>query len=54
MSEEYLTGRELQKKFRISKATMLRWLKAGTLKGVKVGARWRFKMSDIEAMLQPE
>jgi excisionase family DNA binding protein len=51
---EYLTGKELQEKFRISKMTMLRWLKAGTLKGVKVGARWRFKAEDIEAMHQAE
>jgi excisionase family DNA binding protein len=51
---EYLTGRELQQKFRISKMTMLRWLKTGTLKGVKVGSRWRFKAEDIEAMLRGE
>jgi excisionase family DNA binding protein len=49
-----LTGQEVRGLFRISKATYLRWIENGTLRGVKVGGQWRFREADIQAMLQGE
>ena len=46
-----LTPRETQKALGISTATYYRWLRGGTLQGVKVGGRWRFSRAHIDDLL---
>ena len=48
-----LTAAEVAETFRVSKATITRWHKAGTLRGVKVGGVLRFRRADVERLLTP-
>jgi excisionase family DNA binding protein len=36
-----------------SRPTFYRWLNEGKLKGVKIGRKWQFRRTDVEALLQP-
>ncbi len=51
-----LTADEVAEAMRVSKPTVFRWAKAGTLRPVGAGARKsiRFRRSDIEALLTPK
>src|SRR4051794_2115997 len=35
-----------------TRPTFYRWLRAGTIAGIKVGRQWRFRASDIERFLE--
>ena len=37
---------------KVHKNTLLRWLTDGTIKGFKVGSRWRIKKEEIDRILQ--
>jgi general secretion pathway protein E len=37
-----------------TRPTFYRWLRAGTVKGVKIGRQWRFRREDIERFLRGE
>ncbi len=37
-----------------TRPTFYRWLRAGTVKGVKIGRQWRFRRDDIERFLKGE
>src|SRR3954463_14805148 len=37
-----------------TRPTFYRWLRAGQVKGVKVGRQWRFRRADIERFLNGE
>lgn len=52
MAFETLTSGEVLDILKISRSTLHLWLKAGKLKGYKVGRRWLFKRSEIEAMIE--
>lgn len=46
-----LGASDVQRMLGISPATYYRWLREGRLPGVQVGRRWRFRRSDVEALL---
>jgi excisionase family DNA binding protein len=50
--ERYLSPDDVAKKLNISPLTVRRWLKAGKMKGVRVGRLWRVRESDLEAFLK--
>lgn len=46
---DILTAKECQQLLKISKNSMLRYLKTGEIEGFKIGSRWRiYKFSVIE------
>lgn len=49
--DKLLTLKETAKILRVSERTIMRYLKAGKLKGSKVG-KWRIKESDLERFLK--
>lgn len=51
-SETLLTREETMKKFGISSATIWRWKKCGYLVPVRVGSMDRYRLSDINDILQ--
>ena len=51
--EKLLTVKDAAKVLLVKPTTVREWLKAGKLKGVKVGNRlWRVRESELEAFLQ--
>jgi excisionase family DNA binding protein len=52
MSEEILlTPDEVAERLKISRFTVMDYLRAGRIKAVKVGRLWRIKESDLRAFL---
>jgi excisionase family DNA binding protein len=51
--EIMFTTDEALQYLRISRSTMYRLIEDGTLKGHKVGAKWRFFKSDLKASINP-
>jgi excisionase family DNA binding protein len=51
--EDLLTTRQLQDLLKVDRITIYRMLADGRLHGVKVGQQWRFKVSEVEALLDP-
>jgi excisionase family DNA binding protein len=49
---DLLTVRQLQDLLQLDRTTIYRMLKDGRLQGIKVGGRWRFERSAIEAWLR--
>lgn len=50
--EELLTREDTMKKFGISSATIWRWKKCGYLVPIKVGSMDRYRLTDINALLE--
>jgi len=46
-----LTPEETARRLRLSRRTIIAWLQAGRLRGLKVGNRWRVRLEDLEALL---
>lgn len=54
-ADDLLTTTEVAEKYRVNRATVVRWLNNGQLTGIKVGPRtYRYRRADVEALLQPE
>lgn len=54
LQDEFYTLAETARLLKVSKDTVRRWLKAGTLKGIRPGGPklgWRIRGRDIEAFL---
>ena len=49
-----LTLKELANYLRVHERTVLRMLKAGQIKGTKIGGQWRFNGSQIDGLFFPE
>ena len=49
-----LTPKEVAEKLRVSEQTVLRWLRNGKLKGVKVGKLWRVREEDLQELIKEE
>ena len=47
-----LTPKEVVEKLKVSEQTVLRWLRNGKLKGVKVGKLWRVKEEDLREFIK--
>jgi excisionase family DNA binding protein len=52
VEDRLFTAREVAERLGLSTWTVMEWLKAGRLKGVKIGKAWRVKESDLEAFLE--
>lgn len=46
--EEFLTVREVSKRFRLSQNAVINKLRDGKLKGIKVGGTWRLYSAQFE------
>lgn len=51
MAFDTMNSLEVQALLKISRSTLEGWLKSGKLKGYKVGRRWLFKRSEVEALI---
>ncbi len=49
--EDLLTVEQAAAKLQIAPKTLKDWLRAGRLKGVRLGKLWRIKESDLEAFI---
>src|SRR5919108_6220036 len=54
MTEDLMTSHELADYLKVDLRTVYRYIKQGHVPKVKVGGRWRFRRSDIEAWLRGE
>jgi len=50
--EKLLTPEEVAEILTVKLRTVSEWLRTGKLKGVKVGALWRIRESDLEAFIK--
>jgi excisionase family DNA binding protein len=50
--EDLYTVKEVASKLKVSERAVLDWLRAGQLRGLRVGRAWRVKESDLEAFLE--
>lgn len=48
-----MTLQELRDYLKVHEMTIYRWAKKHKVPGLKIGGRWRFKRSDIDAMFEP-
>lgn len=52
INENLLTGKEVCVKLNIHLTTLYRWMRAGKIRGIKVGRQWRFAPSEIMRILE--
>jgi len=52
--KKLLRPEEVAELLQVSRRTVVRWLKEGRLKGVRVGRLWRVREEDLGAFLSPE
>ena len=53
--KDFLTVEEVAKSLRISKATILRWLKSEKISGFfRVGRQWRIRKKDFDEVINYE
>lgn len=51
--EEIYTPEQVAKKLSVTKTTVLRWLRSGELKGVRLGHKtWRIREEQLDAFLK--
>lgn len=46
-----LTPEEVAERLKVSRETVLRWLRNGELKGVKAGKLWRVREEDLQEFI---
>ena len=51
-SETYLTGQQVQDKLNVSRTTLWNWRKEGYLMPIEIGGKYRYKLSDINTILE--
>jgi len=51
MVEALYTPAEVAEKCKVNVHTVLKWLRAGTLKGIKMAQHWRITDSDLQAYI---
>jgi len=54
MLPKLLTSREAADYLRVSRATILRWCKAGQLPAVRIGRQWRIDVDQLKRVLAGE
>jgi len=52
MSEKLLTPEEVAERLRIHHLTVMNYLRAGKIKGHKIGRLWRVKEGDLDAFIE--
>lgn len=53
MRNEAMTLEEAVEFLGTSRPTFYRWLQEGKVKGARLGRKWTFQRSDLQALLQP-
>ena len=53
MADDLLTTAEVEALLRVSRQTLVRWRKDGTLPAVKIGRLVRYRRDAVEALLSP-
>jgi excisionase family DNA binding protein len=51
MTEQMLTPEEVAGRLRVTAPTVYTWLRAGRLKGIKMGRLWRIRPAAVDAFL---
>lgn len=51
---EFLTAQEVVEKLRVSLPTVIREIKRGKLRGVKIGNQWRVRTEDLESYIESQ
>ena len=52
ITDKLLTSEQVSKILQVHPFTVLKYLKAGKLKGIKLGRVWRIRESDVERFLE--
>ncbi|MBN1494326.1 helix-turn-helix domain-containing protein [Candidatus Peregrinibacteria bacterium] len=52
MPEKLLTSGQVAQILQVHPLTVLKYIKAGKLKGIKLGRVWRFREKDVEQFLE--
>ena len=52
MPEKLLTSEQVAQILQVHPLTVLKYIKAGKLKGIKLGRVWRFREKDVEQFLE--
>ena len=52
MPERLLTSKQVAQILQVHPLTVLKYIKAGKLKGIKLGRVWRFREKDVEQFLE--
>ena len=52
MAEKLLTSEQVAQILQVHPFTVLKYIKAGKLKGIKLGRVWRIRESDVEKFLE--
>ena len=47
-----LTPKEIAKELKVKEQTVMKWLREGTLKGVKLGKLWRIKEEELQKFIE--
>jgi len=50
----YLTAEQIADRLQLNKETVLRWLRAGELEGLKAGKQWRVKQDKLDSFLNKD
>jgi len=50
--EDLLTVKEVAAKLKVTERAVLDWLRAGQLRGLRAGKKWRIREADLDAFLQ--
>jgi len=54
MNEQLLTPENVSKRLQVNLRTVHAWLRAGRLKGYRVGRLWRIEEKELQAFLERE
>jgi putative molybdopterin biosynthesis protein len=54
MQEEFYTVDELAQRLRVSRETIVNWLKKGVIASYKVGRQWRVSHTDFEQYMKSQ
>jgi excisionase family DNA binding protein len=54
MGDELFTPDEVADYLHVTRTVVYRWLRAGNLKGIRVGRHWRIRSSDLDDFLKVE
>lgn len=52
--ERYLTRKQVSEMLSVDISSLYRWNKSGYLRAVKIGGKVRYKLSDIQKLIDPE
>lgn len=53
-NEQLMNVRQVAKFLQLNETTIYAWAQQGTLPGYKLGRKWRFRLSEIEAWLEKQ